>query len=525
MLLQWELVNSEVFSSSANIEMLVAAQDLMMLEMETYVRREESRLAAIKRSLERIRNETHLAPSSSSSLSASRHFSTASYVGHPVNALHIISRWGDVQEQASMGGDLWTVTRRELHTDLSVTLPDSRDFFGSIEALVRLQETYQLPTSELANGVVHGDSADHPMSGFEMYAMGKASLRAGSFGQAVQWLDLAIAAKDGSFSPEDAMADLADAYQLIADYSTAVNVLQLAHENAPGNEAIASKLEDFRRINNTMGSTKAKTAWRRPKLKSTKAYEALCRGEQLKLPDVDSEQQALKCRYKPGILPFVRYKEEMLNRKPHIVLFHDVMSDAEAKTMKMEAMHKLERAHVADNENKHGHSASAKRISQVSWLWDDHANKTIHQLSRRVADITGLQTGVVSGLHSAEPFQILNYGIGGQYEPHVDYFAGNHSHSSLPEHVRASGNRLATFMFYLNDVHAGGATVFPKLKVGIPPTKNGAAFWYNIGLNGDVDPLTEHAGCPVLLGQKWVANKWIHEHGQDQYRTCRAPYS
>lgn len=107
------------------------------------------------------------------------------------------------------------MTRRELHTDLSVTLPDSRDFFGSIEALVRLQETYQLPTSELANGVVHGDSADHPMSGFEMYAMGKASLRAGSFGQAVQWLDLAIAAKDGSFSPEDAMADLADAYQLV----------------------------------------------------------------------------------------------------------------------------------------------------------------------------------------------------------------------------------------------------------------------------------------------------------------------
>jgi hypothetical protein len=63
------------------------------------------------RSLERIRNETQVhsagPEASSSSLAASPKFSTAAYVGHPVNALHIISRWGDVEEQASMGGDLW----------------------------------------------------------------------------------------------------------------------------------------------------------------------------------------------------------------------------------------------------------------------------------------------------------------------------------------------------------------------------------------------------------------------------------
>ena len=46
--------------------------------------------------------------------------------------------------------------------------------------------------------------------------------------------------------------------------------------------------------------------------------------------------------------------------------------------------------------------------------------------------------------------------------------------------LRNSGERLATFMIYLNHVEAGGYTVFPELNVRIPPVKNAAAFWYNL---------------------------------------------
>jgi len=52
-----------------------------------------------------------------------------------------------------------------------------------------------------------------------------------------------------------------------------------------------------------------------------------------------------------------------------------------------------------------------------------------------------------------------------------------------------------------------------------------------------VDYMTLHAGqcflnnfapfiklfilaCPVLIGNKWVANKWIHERGQEFRRPC-----
>lgn len=50
--------------------------------------------------------------------------------------------------------------------------------------------------------------------------------------------------------------------------------------------------------------------------------------------------------------------------------------------------------------------------------------------------------------------------------------------------------------------------------------QHSALFWYNLLRSGDGDMRTRHAACPVLIGSKWVANKWIHERGQEFRRAC-----
>lgn len=77
----------------------------------------------------------------------------------------------------------------------------------------------------------------------------------------------------------------------------------------------------------------------------------------------------------------------------------------------------------------------------------------------------------------------------------------------------------------MTDVLKGGATVFPLMKISVPPRKGTAVFWHNLSTSGDrgelnifklyshlfkfnLETLTLHAGCPVLIGSKWVANKW-----------------
>lgn len=54
------------------------------------------------------------------------------------------------------------------------------------------------------------------------------------------------------------------------------------------------------------------------------------------------------------------------------------------------------------------------RISKVTWM-SDNESPVIARISQRVADMTGLS------MISAESFQVLNYGIGGHYEPHFDF--------------------------------------------------------------------------------------------------------
>ena len=32
--------------------------------------------------------------------------------------------------------------------------------------------------------------------------------------------------------------------------------------------------------------------------------------------------------------------------------------------------------------------------------------------------------------------------------------------------------------------------------------------WWNMDKNGGYDIMTKHGGCPVVIGSKWITNKW-----------------
>ena len=107
---------------------------------------------------------------------------------------------------------------------------------------------------------------------------------------------------------------------------------------------------------------------------------------------------------------------------------------------------------------------------------------------------------------------MYNYGIGGFDHAHYDFNEALLNSSEWVSNMLSS--RLATFMIYLTDVELEGATVFTRLGVAVRPVRNAAIFWYNFNASAMPDVESPHAGCPVLLGQKWVANKWIQTGGK-----------
>ncbi|KAK9754309.1 2OG-Fe(II) oxygenase superfamily [Popillia japonica] len=240
-------------------------------------------------------------------------------------------------------------------------------------------------------------------------------------------------------------------------------------------------------------------------------YEALCRGE--KGPS-DKILAKLKCRYLDNGNPFLKiapFKVEEAYANPDILIFHDVMADDEIATIKALAQPRLERAAVQNLIT--GEKAFIQaRISKVAIL-KEFEHKHVTDVVQRVEDMTGLT------METAEKLQVVNYGIGGHYEPHYD-FARREEPNAF--HSLGTGNRIATVLFYGEQpfFHQGGATVFPYLDIALWPKKGAAAFWYNLHSSGEGDKMTLHAACPVLTGSKWVSNKWIHEAGQQFRRPC-----
>lgn len=117
----------------------------------------------------------------------------------------------------------------------------------------------------------------------------------------------------------------------------------------------------------------------------------------------------------------------------------------------------------------------------------------------------------LSGLDPAhgEPLQGQRYAEGQEFKPHTDYFTPGGR--DFAKFCTLSGNRTWTFMIYLNDVAAGGATRFKVLDKTFHPEPGKLLCWNNRLPDGGVNPATLHHGMKVRKGRKYVITKWYRD--------------
>lgn len=127
----------------------------------------------------------------------------------------------------------------------------------------------------------------------------------------------------------------------------------------------------------------------------------------------------------------------------------------------------------------------------------------IVQLVReKIAAVTGLPPPVM------EPPRIFHYSLGQDIKAHYDR-AGDAAQGYGDSQYR--GDRIVTFLLYLNDDYDGGELSFPKTGFRCKGAKGDGIYFAHVDASGKQDPMSLHAGLVITQGEKWVMSQWIHD--------------
>ncbi|XP_041673581.1 prolyl 4-hydroxylase subunit alpha-1 [Drosophila eugracilis] len=503
---------SDFFSSITGLEELLHTEEYLTRELRSKVDGIRISLQHLEGELSSIEMEHTLAAAGSEN-----------YLTNPVNVYRLMKRlhtdWPLMEGRVQLMAEEMNFNATR---EYGLSFPSQEDVEGAALALVRLQSTYKLDVAQVAAGILNGVKYGSDMSWQDCFELGQQLFEMEDYNNTKVWLRESMerlrrhssSAHTHTHSPVPSGPDTVTLNKMEA---TAKSLFQLGDFDTAYELSQRVLQFDPKRIRNWHLGDKGAALPEDvddvylPKHSDTYSlsqefaqYERVCRGELHPTP-----RGELRCRYSQGHHPYrflVPLKLEEHSLDPYVVTFHDMLSPQKISQLREMAVPRMRRSTV--NPLPGGQTKkSSFRVSKNAWL-EYESHPTMKGMLQDLKDATGLDTTF------CEQLQVANYGVGGHYEPHWDFFRD-------PDHYPAEeGNRIATAIFYLSDVEQGGATAFPFLDIAVKPQLGNVLFWYNLHRSLDMDYRTKHAGCPVLKGSKWIGNVWIHEVTQTFARPC-----
>lgn len=185
---------------------------------------------------------------------------------------------------------------------------------------------------------------------------------------------------------------------------------------------------------------------------------------------------------------------------PEVVVYDSFLSDDECDALIEFAKTRMEASKVISNDD--GSSIFNEGRTSQNAFFQRGESELIRTIENRISKLLNIPVDHGEGL------QVLNYGVGKQYKPHYDYFD---SQTGGAKHIVNGGQRIGTFIMYLNDVEAGGTTSFPEMNMTVYPKKGNALFFSYTNNQFQCDDRSLHSGDPVIEGSKWISTKWLRE--------------
>lgn len=189
----------------------------------------------------------------------------------------------------------------------------------------------------------------------------------------------------------------------------------------------------------------------------------------------------------------------MRMRVPDVTVYSNFLSESQCKELISLAENRLARSGVMDKET--GKSVQNNMRTSSGMFFKRGETPLISEIEKRISQITGIPVDHGEGL------QVLRYEVGQEYKPHHDYF--DPKLAGFKATLEDAGQRVSTFLMYLNTPDRGGATIFPESGMAVGANVGNALLFKYPKASPDEKVL--HGGLPVEAGVKWVATKWLRE--------------
>jgi prolyl 4-hydroxylase len=189
-----------------------------------------------------------------------------------------------------------------------------------------------------------------------------------------------------------------------------------------------------------------------------------------------------------------------LHDGPDIRLFRSFLNDDICSWLIERSRHRLVRARVYDAGSKTDIVSETRTNTSAGFNLVE--TDLVHlMVQTRIAHASGLP------LVNMEGATVLHYDVGEEIENHYDFVE-----PSIPDYeqeIATRGERVMTFLVYLNDGYAAGETDFPRLGVTHKGRRGEGLFFRNALPDGTPDRRSWHAGRPPREGEKWILSQFI----------------
>lgn len=179
-----------------------------------------------------------------------------------------------------------------------------------------------------------------------------------------------------------------------------------------------------------------------------------------------------------------------------LTIFDDLLSTAECEYIIQASQNKFQKSLVTSKLNARFVDEDNRKSESAFLTFDDPA---LDKLYVDIAYKLGFDR------RRFEPFQCVRYFPGHFFDYHYDVL-------ETEDDSVTSNPRSDTLLIYLSDSFLGGETAFPLLNTRVRPLAGRAVLFRNLEADGSVCKESVHAGLPVIEGEKYALNLWIHRN-------------